>query len=176
MTTICAVQSPGHGVWIGSDTAAVNCYTSLYGIEKWIVREPWGVGVAGNMRTINIIQAHADGILHAPHGAWTVANRIRDLLHDDSWRLESDNEGGPAEFGQQMIIAHPGGVWSIDPGFGVVEIPDGEFWADGSGRAYALGAAHACDGQPADKVHAALAAALRYDSSSGGEPFVRVIS
>lgn len=60
---------------------------------------------------------------------------------------------------------------------------EGEMWADGSGRAFALGAAYValryCDGlpplKPREAVECAIAAAMRYDDGCGGDMWTKRI-
>lgn len=179
MTIICAMREPGRGVWIGGDTLAINCDTKQYGVKKWIVSEPWAVGVAGQLHAINLLEAHKDALLNDLAGAWDLAGRIRHLMGEEGYSPGQDQEGrgGSPSFGSCFIFAHPGGVWAIGPDFSIIEVQDGELWADGSGRAYALGAGYALnsDANPEERVRAALDAAMRYSDSCGGEPFVHLI-
>lgn len=182
MTTICAVRVPGAGVFIGADSQAVNCGTKMPGVRKWIVREPWAVAVAGDMRAINVVARDADTILENPAGAMTVADRVRQALRDDGFVPEGCNDGGAQNLAQQMIIAHPGGVWSLGAGFDVVEVPDRMLWADGSGRGFAIGAGYALmpGADTVDDVEQvvrrALEAAAAFDNHTGGELFVQFIA
>lgn len=171
MTIIAAVRDPERRItWIGSDTLAVQGGTKMLGCPKWVVRKPWAVGVAGNLRTTNVIAAHANDLLNGLAGAYDFTCRARGLLQQDGYNTDTD-EGAKA-YGQNMILAHPGRVWSICVAFGVFDIPGGEVWADGSGRAYGLGAGHVAKGGPRARLRAAVEAAIRYDDQCGGEPWI----
>lgn len=170
MTVIVACRDGGT-VWIGSDTQANNADTVVGPVEKWIIRKPWAVGVAGNWRTLNVLQANADDLFDGLAGAYDFTCRARGLLERDGFNAEQNV--GPKEWGQEMILAHPGGVWSVCNSFSIVEVPEGQVWADGSGRAYALGASFACKGSAKERVRTAVKAAIRYSSACGGEVFLR---
>lgn len=187
MTTICAVRVPGAGVFIGADSLAVNCGTKMTGVRKWIVREPWAVGIAGDMRAINVVARDADAIFDpvgagGPPGAMTVADRIRHALREDGFVPEGGSDGGAQNLVQQMIIAHPGGLWSIGAGFDLVDIPDRMLWADGSGRAFAIGAgrvlmpASTTEQEVEETVRQAVEVAMQFDNHTGGEVFVQFIA
>lgn len=179
MTTICAMYDPEGGVWIGSDSMASNCGTVMRGVEKWIVRAPWAVGIAGDMRAINLVNREAEKIFADDPAVMTLVDRIRDVLRYDEFGSIDDNDGGAKNFGQQMILARPGGIWSVGAGFDVVPIPVGELWADGSGRGFALGAGEALRGRGLPRgsvMRRALEAALRYDKNSGGEIFLQLVT
>jgi ATP-dependent protease HslVU (ClpYQ) peptidase subunit len=179
MTTICALREPGRGVWIASDSMATNNETKILGVEKWIVREPWAIGFAGDARTGHLAAHNADAILDNPTSAWQVSNRIREVLRADGYSHDGSDYGAQ-NYGQSMIIAHYSGVWRVDCCFSATALQDGQFWADGSGRRYALGAAHALmatAGVAAETViRSAVAAAIKYDSGSGGEIFAHFIA
>lgn len=179
MTTICAMREPSVGVWIGADSMVCNTCTRQYGAMKWILSEPWAIGVAGDLRVINLLEARKDSLLAEPPGAWTLLQRVRDAMLGDGIDPRSmGDEPGVRNFGSDFIFAHPGGVWSASGEHSLVEIADGELWADGSGRGFALGAGYlaARNGEsPEACVRSALDAALRYDVHTGGETFVRLI-
>ena len=168
MTIIVAVRDAHkQETWIASDTMATQGDTLMYGASKWVVRKPWAAAIAGDYRAMNVLAAHADDIMSGLSGAYDFTLRMRGALIDDGFN--SDQEDGPKGYGTDFILAHPGGVWAISQAFSIVEIPDNEVWADGSGRAYGLGAAHACNGSPKQKVQAAVKAAIRYSDGCGGE-------
>ena len=90
--------------------------------------------------------------------------------------FNTDNEEGPKCYGQEMILATPGKVWSITAELSYIEIPKGLLWADGSGRGYALGAGYAFSGKPEAAVLVAIEAAINFDKSCGGEAIVECLA
>jgi len=166
MTVVCALSGGGE-TWIGSDTQAGSDGTRLLSVEKWAVRGEWAVGHAGNLRMTNLLREHADTVLADLDGPHEFTLRARRLMEDDGFN--SDTEEGPKIWGQQFVLAHPRGVWSICTGLSVIEIPAGELWADGSGRAFALGAGHVIEDSAEARGRGALSAAILYDVGCGGD-------
>ena len=145
--------------------------------QKWIVREPWAVGVAGHLRTINIFHQHADTLLGTLPDAFEFARRARDLLKSDGYGEGKDTEG-PPQFGQMFMLACPDRVWTVGADFSVMPLPPDKLWAEGSGRDLAIGAAHAlvsAHGGYSEKdiVQQAVETAIIYDSGCGGAPWLR---
>lgn len=173
MTVIAAIKA-GKSTWIGSDTLAVNNGTKFCTGPKWRIANGWAVGAAGDLRTHNLIAVYLGDLTGGLVGAFDFTQRMRGLLERDGYN--TDKEEGPAAWGQQIILAHKGGVWSIGTCFSIVEIPEGELWADGSGRAYALGAGHVAKGTSKQRIASAIEAAMRYDSGCGGEVFMAKLS
>lgn len=172
MTVIAAIHDAGH-TWIGSDTQATNCETVVNSARKWHVHNGWAVGSAGSLRTNNLINAHMVDLFTDLDSVFEFTLRMRKLLEDDGYN--SDGDEGPKWWGQQMILVNRSCVWSICSGFSVIEIPEGELWADGSGRAYPLGAGHAYQGKPEDRLLHAVNAAIRYDRGCGGEIYTALL-
>lgn len=175
MTTICAVHVPGDGTWVGADTRA--CYGESWVLgpaKKWFGAHGWAVGQAGDLRCANLIEHAVSDIFHKCDDPLTVCDRIRKLLKDNDFN--KDDEPGPPTYEQGMIICAPKscgrGIWTLGSDFGFVAIAEGELCAEGSGREFAVGAAHATAAGGREKVEAALAAAITYDRGSGGEPFI----
>ncbi len=175
MSVVVALTAPeGRSTWIGSDTLYASGSLKLVG-PKWIVRPPWAVGVAGHLRSVNILEHHRENLLAELSGAYEFTRRIRELLREDGFHQDSEGQGpGPLGFGQTFILAHPEGAWTIASDFSIVPIPRGQLWAEGSGRELALGAAHAranCGGKftARDTVKRAIAAAIAFDTICGGE-------
>jgi ATP-dependent protease HslVU (ClpYQ) peptidase subunit len=135
-------SADGSRTWIGSDGMICSGMLRQEVGGKWVVRPPWAVGVAGNLRTLNVLDERADQLLADLDGAHAFARRVRDLLKEDGYR--SDEEGqGPVDFGQLMMLARPGAAWTIGCDFAIVAVPPGRLWAEGEGRELAVGAGHA---------------------------------
>jgi len=182
MTIICAYHQPGIGTWIGSDRLVTMDGYALAERPKWIVRAGWAVGVAGDKRTLNLLESQAETLLDEPPGAFTVASRIRDMLRADGYVPGDDP--GPQDLGNQIIVAHHSLAWHVDSGFGVVEFPEAMLCAAGSGGPEARGAGHAL-GAPTVSggvtdgrvlVESAIRAAIALDIHCGGEPWVHLLA
>ena len=95
---------------------------------------------------------------------------LRTAIRSDGF-VAKDEYGAPV-FGVPFLIAQPGRLWEIDSAFHLTE--ERGFWAIGSGRNYAFGAAHALHpGQPKNVVGMALDAAIHHDVWSPGKPWKR---
>jgi ATP-dependent protease HslVU (ClpYQ) peptidase subunit len=177
MSVIAAISSSKFGsTWIGSDTMVCSGELKLTNGPKWIVREPWAAGVAGHLRTINVLQHHADELLRNLPDAYEFSRRARDLLKLDGYGEGKDTDG-PPQFGQMIILARPAAVWTVGADFSVMPIPMDKLWAEGSGRDLAIGAAHALLSVNAgiserDVVRHAVETAIIYDSNCGGSPWL----
>lgn len=173
MSVIVALcSSRSESTWIASDTMVVSASLTLSIGPKWIVREPWAVGVAGHLRTINIFQHHADALLGDLPAAYEFARRARELMKSDGYG-EGEDSSGPAHYGQMLMLARPDAVWTIGADFSVMQLPTDTLWAEGSGRDLAIGAAHALRSVQSalsdrDVVRHATEAAIAYDSICGG--------
>ncbi len=183
MTVIAALHRGGE-TWIGCDTLALDGTVLFDCGPKWVVGSKWAVGVAGDLRTLNVITAAMTKLLgEKTKTAFELANAIRDALKDDGY--ESAKERGPKEYGQEFLIASREGVWAVCVGFSVAQLPEGRFWASGSGGELALGCAYgmASDG-PAGKrksgrsagghtpeqiMATCIGASIALDTTCGGE-------
>lgn len=166
MTVIAAAWDGKGQAVIGSDSIATMDGTQIPSGPKIVRRGKWAAGFAGNRRVWAVAKAHEDRLLDHLAGAYDFTLRMRELLREDDWN--ADTEEGPKSYGQQVVLAHPYGVWSISMSFDICEIPAGMVWADGSGRAYALGAGNAVSGSLEERVRAAIESAVRFDEGCGG--------
>jgi len=177
MSVIAAIaSSKSRLTWIGSDTMVCSGELKLINGPKWIVREPWAVGVAGHLRTINVFHHHANELLGNLPDPYEFSRRARDLLKSDGYGEGKDTDG-PPQFGQMILLARPAAVWTVGADFSVMPLPEGKLWAEGSGRDLAIGAAHALLSvhgglSERDVVRHAVEAAIIHDSNCGGSPWI----
>lgn len=172
MTIICALHDKGR-TFIGADSQAVNDRTLLGDVEKWIEHDGWAVGVAGNYRTHCLLCNNAESLFKYIDGPGDFVCRVRDLLKQEDYN--TDNDEGPKSYGQNFILAHSTGVWSVCTSFSVVAIPEGRLWADGSGRELGVGAGN-LEGDKrsaGQRVRAAVYAATSNSTHCGGQIMVR---
>ena len=177
MTVLAAMHcSHSRSTWLASDTASSSGDLRLLVGPKWIVRGPWALGVAGHLRTMNLFEHHADSLFADLQGAYDFSQKARDLLRADGY-VSAKEDTGPLEFGQALMLAHATGVWTVGSDFSFSPIPADTFWAEGSGRDLAIGAAHALNAAsiavPArEVVRLAVEAALAYDFLCGGPAWI----
>ena len=93
-------------------------------------------------------------------------------VDEEGWKDESTKDG-PSDMGGTAIIVDKESVYELTPGGCLIDYGD-EFCAAGSGCEYALGAWHATkDTAPRPlSMTKAIDAALRYDSSCGGQRWI----
>lgn len=177
MSIIAALSCSKTGsTWVGSDTMVRSANLRQVVGPKWIVRQPWAAGVAGHLRTVNLFQQHTAELLENLTTPYEFSLRTRELLKSDGYETMK-NDGGPLQYGQMLMLAHPRAVWAIGADFSVMSLPGDQLWAEGSGRDLALGAGHALLSTGAalgakDVVRHAVETAIAYDSNCGGSPWL----
>ena len=164
--------APRGATWIASDTMAMSGTLRLDCGAKWILHGAWAAGVAGFLRSANLMAENKARLLDGLEGPLDFAERTQQLFRSDGYREERD-ERGPGNLGQVMMLATPGSVWIVGGDFSVAEIPHARLWAEGSGREIAIGAGHALTGQrpalgAAEIVRRAMEATLEFDTTCGG--------
>ena len=164
--------SPRATTWIASDTMAMSGNLRLDCGTKWILHGRWAAGVAGFLRSANLLEEGKARLLDGLDGPMDFADRAQQLFRSDGYREEHEDRG-PPNFGQAMLLATPGQAWIVGGDFSIAEIPHGRVWAEGSGREIAIGADHALVHQrPAldaeEIVRRALDATLACDTTCGG--------
>jgi len=155
MTIVAAIREPNEGViFYGADTMAMR-YGMARKVQKWIVRDNWVCGVSGALRVIDII----DGLEEAPSSAWDFANRAKAAIVADQFELKQD-ESAPYQ-SSDFVYADRSGLFAIGADFSVIEWPNGELCATGSGSDYAYGAMIPLrtNTRPSRRVEVALEAA-----------------
>lgn len=172
--------SDGCSTWIGSDTlVSGGSLKQDYG-PKWVLRKPWAVGVAGHLRTVNLIERNIVELVGNLKDAYEFALRARDAMKADGYHGNTD-ERGPVGFGGTLILASPAGAWAIGSDFSITPISPGTAWAEGSGRELSLGAIHALQSletvlAPDDILRRAIDAAMALDVNCGGRPWVHELA
>ena len=180
MSVIAAICSSKSGsTWIASDTNVCTANLKQDIGPKWIVRNPWAVGVAGHLRTINVFRQHADELLRDLPDAYEFATRARDVLKSDGYGDGKEGDG-PFRLGQMLILARPDAIWAVGADFSVMQLPADKLWAEGSARDLAIGAAHALVTVHAglaekEVIRHAVATGILYDSTCGGDPWLKEI-
>lgn len=176
MTVICAINTKS-GTWIGSDSRASG-RNANDGVRKWFMAHGWAVGTAGHLRTINVIEANADPLFKGLKDAYEFAVRVRKLLQEDGYRAPKDDESGPVEFGQYLVLANAKGVWQIGCDFSIIThrrntfVTEGSGWESAAGAYFALGPTV----KPEAGMRTAIQAAIRFDSGCGGRIFIRKLA
>lgn len=118
----------------------------------------------------NVIENHP-GILSfsSVQSIYETFRKLHVLLKDDYFIETKEKDDQPVESSQwDCLIASPYGIFGVDSYRTVDEYKN--FWADGSGIRFALGAMHAvydnCD-TPEEIAKAGVEAACQFDNNSG---------
>ena len=82
MTTLCALHHDGE-TWIGSDTMICNGHRSVGQTPKWVIREGWAIGVAGCVRTQNLL--NQESIDFSMTDPFSLCERLKTMLVDDDY-------------------------------------------------------------------------------------------
>lgn len=174
MTIICALHEKGR-VWIGSDSLVTGADVVLGNAEKWVERDGWAIGSAGHYRTNCLLSRNADALFKHLDGQDDFVERVRELIRDDDYT--PDDESGPKAYGQNFILAHRSGVWSVSISFSLVQISEGRLWAEGSGWELGIGAGNLENERRSaeNRVRAAVYAAINNSVYCGGEIMVREV-
>lgn len=181
MSVILALCTGPRGpTWIASDTMAMSGTLRLDCGAKWIVHGSWAAGVAGYLRSANLMEESKARLLDGLEGPGDFVDRAQQMFRADGYREERD-ERGPANLGQAMLLATAGGAWIIGGDFSVAGLAHGEVWAEGSGREIAIGAGHALTrlrpALPAGEiVRRAMDAAMAIDTTCGGHAWIAAIT
>ncbi|MGQ9369044.1 hypothetical protein [Azospirillum sp. ST 5-10] len=184
MTIIAAITSPSRqSTWIASDTLLIAGSMRQFGRPKWVVRPPWAAGVAGHLRTINLIEDAADeffgGLADGPAGVSEFTRRLRQRLKAEEYRGTEEGPG-PLDFGQAILLARPDGVWAVGCDFSIMPVPADHLAAEGTGREYAVGAAFALATHAAlsrrERLAVAVETAMAFDIGCGGEVWLHELA
>ena len=156
------------GVWIGSDTLAINCQVKEHFGQKWVRCGNFWVGVAGQIRAKNLIASYADEIGRQPNFIG-ILNLIEKAVADDKWK-PTENAGEPNRFSLELIITDGDTMISAGGSFGYIEC--GSHAVIGSGTEAALGAASVYEWRTKDQAETVLksmiAAAISINHNCGG--------
>lgn len=148
---------------------------------KIVERNGWLIAVCGTLRWGNVLH-HAMSwpdiparLIGQPQDKWTTYI-VTDLLPqlrrkaEDFGPKQSEAGKHPMMDGAALVATH-GYAWSIDHDFSVIEVAD--YWADGSGSPYALGALAVLQDNlawkhPGKCAGQAIEAAIKHDPYSRG--------
>jgi hypothetical protein len=171
MTTLAGLHIPGLGTWIGADCRVTADNLKLGPIIKWVKRNDWAIGCAGDLKTLNILQSESALLLEPTKDPHQIVHRLEKVMVKHNYSAATDGPFGPPAWGQQFLVASPLGLWDVDNQLSVFRVPDDTLWAVGSGRDFALGAGfaerRAVSNSPGECVRLAIEAAITYDVLSG---------
>ena len=180
MTIICALRDPQHKcTWIGSDTQVTTGDQAVDFGPKWIIHKGWAAGCAGDLRTINVIAANAKTLFENLKTPYVFSQRLRTVFQAEgiqAAKSADSEEGGAETFGQDLILVSTRAVWVLDTSLSIYKSPAGRASAEGSGAAYALGAAFSLrtSKQAPDTIlRAMIRAAMAFDPNCGGRVWLR---
>lgn len=139
---------------------------------KWISWGGWAVGVSGNMRTLNILEANAKRLFDDLGSAFEFTERLRGVMADHGYELPPETDDVAPSTKQEIALANNKSIWSICPALSVFE--EGEFYAAGSGAQFGFGAAFAMPSNTSAEqmVRTAINAACEFDIYSSGGPYL----
>lgn len=178
MTIICALNWNGETV-VGGNTGYTLAHDSVVseGAAPWIFFQDWALGFTGSMLALNVCRTGFQKIQSPLDSERDVVTEIGKILTDYDIGHKPEGEA-TWSYGIWCILAHKDGeVWDLDESLCLGRIPQGMFWARGSGERYALGAARAImtlepKGKCGDVVRRSVEAAIFNDLFSPGESVV----
>lgn len=151
MSIVCAIREPGKGVWMGADSqTTANHMYDVAPLDKWVVNGKWALGVAGDVRALNILHAHKKHVLKATQTPFKIANSIKSSMESLDVPGKQSGDGGGNLFPLGMILTNGKKIWSVGGDLSMIELPT--FCADGSGEALARGAFYALQNKPTKKT------------------------
>ena len=178
MTIICALHDPEtRSTWIGADSQTTFGSMAFLHARKWFVSPDGGTAVAisGLTRLADLFRRRLDDAFHNAT-AESISDLMRQIALDDGWEMEKRPAQSP-DIEANGLFATPAAAWIICSDFTVVPTPAGFLATQGNGEYFAIGAAHALAGQPAEVVvRAAVDAAIALSIHSGGEPWIHELT
>jgi ATP-dependent protease HslVU (ClpYQ) peptidase subunit len=172
MTTLVGLYIPEKGSWIASDGQTTMNMMKAGSVQKWVRHGRWAVGCAGDLKTLTLMQADVEQLLHGVNSIGDVVKRIERMLVSHNYTAATDGPFGPPAWGQNFLVASDDGLWDIDLTLSVFPVSPNTVWSVGSGREFSLGAGFATpEIEPAERVRLALGAAYKFDAMTGMEPF-----
>jgi hypothetical protein len=161
--------------WLGSNnrSRAGNFVMGARHAGKWRTFGDWAIAVSGvGLGGMLVRESAGPG-----ETGWDTALDVFSYLKDLLEKAGMGQTGSAAKkFDVSGLIARRGGeLYDFDSALCVHPLPEGTFWARGSGMPVALGAAHALERagrSPEEIVTGATEAAIAIDSTCPGDPVV----
>lgn len=181
MSVIVALRTAdGRCTWLGCDTQVSGGNLKQDYGPKWLIREAWAIGIAGHLRTVNLVEHHLGSLVRDLGVPYDFALRVREVMKADGYHGDEE-EPGPLTLGGALILARSDGAWVIEADFSITPIAPGAAWAEGSGREVCMGALHALlalDGglAPGDIVQRALDATTALEINCGGRTWTHQLA
>ena len=143
--SVIAALSQGGQIAVGSNTGYTLAQDSVIdnGTSQWIFFQDWALGFTGSKLALNVCRSGLGALKNKVSAEGHVVNEVGKILSD--YDIGTKNDGDPTwSYGIWCILAHRSGkIWDLDESLCLGSIPEGRFWARGSGEKYALGAAYA---------------------------------
>lgn len=177
MSIVCALKTET-GVWIGSDTAAnFSGIREICGQKMKCCGKYW-IGVAGQLRALNLVESAADAISRCDTFI-AVVNQLEALVAEvDKWK-PAGQDGEPKRYELEFLITDGARLMTVGGSFGYIDCD--MVAVIGSGSACAFGAYYGMTYVDASlvsaeiKIGAMIGAAIRYDTHCGGEPWTHFV-
>ena len=142
MSVIVALSKDNKTI-VGSNTGYTLAHDSIIDNNSppWIFIQDWAIGFTGSMLALNVCRSELKSLKKNIRDEGEFVTEIGKILSQYDIGSKEPNE--PTwSFGVWCILAHSSGkIWDIDESLCLGPIPQGKFWARGSGEKYALGAA-----------------------------------
>jgi ATP-dependent protease HslVU (ClpYQ) peptidase subunit len=180
--SVIAAYSKNGDVVIGSNTGYTLANDSVVdtGIAPWVFVQDWAIGFTGSMLALNVCRSEFSKIENIIGDEGEFVTEIGKILAQ--YDIGTKDAGDPTwSFGVWCILVHKSGkIWDLDESLCLGPIPDGTFWARGSGERYALGAARAlmntqAVATPEEIMRSAIESAIFCDLYCPGQVFSKAM-
>lgn len=174
MTIICVLRQNGQ-TWVGSDTLVTNNNYTFRSSSKWVVENGRAIGCSGSQRVDELIRSKHNDLFSTTTTPLEVGIYIQNLCLDNGFKPARDDKGyGWQHFNEGELYVDETGIYFLDTTFTPALI-DEPFWARGSGGDIAFGAYYAVKEVVQQKkvMETAIAAAIQYDDSCGGDIWIK---
>lgn len=178
MTTIAALID-GDTIYMASDSRTTRGWSQYMDANQKIIRRgEMLIGHSGAVRGAQIVEhtfqipEHLEGVPTERYMVASFIPALREAFKDQAYSQVDDNRESQDS---QFLIAYRGALYTIESDFTALK-ERRNFYAIGSGSAYALGALQTTIGEPARaRIERAVQTAISFDSGTGGAVQVEVL-
>jgi ATP-dependent protease HslVU (ClpYQ) peptidase subunit len=160
MTAICGFRDPAGTVWIGADSRAINgSFIVQMECRKILRAGVWRIGQAGSAVAWNTLTRIENTLARCADVEALAIESRRAFRNAEFSDCKEKDHPGPPNYGQEILVACPSGIWIIEPD-GTITEPIGRFLAVGRAQ---------------DICYGAAAILLRYQSELTGAAFLSLV-
>lgn len=176
MTIITAIHDADQGVtWLGSNSrATIGSFVAPATDHKWFALHGWALGVTGSGPKLEALQAAASDFPQDATQPFELLKFLKSAY--EAFDIGETEEGLKRYLGGGLLIHKTGAIWDFDNSFCMMGVPQGVFWARGSGMDLAIGAARALTGHvssPDEITRRSLEITIDIDVDCPGEPLLQ---